>query len=448
MGLWGPSMFSMVAYCVFNSYMEHVSLMEVMSPLILYFIIGTYIATISGYEHPKLVLRRLNMHLSSEVRQNELHAIFAFRAHTPEGHAVNQIATIADVLFKNKFQWWTQVAAALAGTLHALTPVFHRMVIEARSPDQCSADSLILKQLLWWAAGGSSMVHLMVSVPAAAISGFLCYRLISITGACIYHDLSFYYKLVLFRATTQSEPFLRYRARWIRAQKRMAKFYGRREFLQFLSLAKHDDLLLWCRIRALLMESYAGFQSKQHDIMVTYLLLYTISFTIYIFFFQISGKDNSLSVFDIRARLDVFVFSLLLIAIINLKLNIHALRKSDISLLHKEYYNVSMSLSCGHAAAQQQFTQFTGAGMGMGMGTPGTGALRYAHPYAASAHGGAHLNMHHNMHHGAPGGVAGLHAHTNPETCTPSAGNVSGSSLRRTGSSSRFQASLVRRQVI
>ena len=67
MGLWGPSMFSIVSYCFFYSYMERVSLMEVISPLMIYFIIGTYIATISGYEHPKLVLRRLNMHLSSGV---------------------------------------------------------------------------------------------------------------------------------------------------------------------------------------------------------------------------------------------------------------------------------------------------------------------------------------------------------------------------------------------
>jgi len=135
----------------------------------------------------------------------------------------------------------------------------------------------------------------MVSVPATAISGFLCYRLITISGGCLYHDLGFYYKLVLFRATTQAEPFLRYRARWIRAQRRMSNFKGRREFLQFLNLQKHDDLLLWCQIRGLLMESYAGFKSKQHDIMVTYLLLYTLSFTVYIFFFQLSGQ-NALSV--------------------------------------------------------------------------------------------------------------------------------------------------------
>jgi hypothetical protein len=36
-----------------------------------------------------------------------------------------------------------------------------------------------------------------------------------------------------------------------------------------------------------------------------------------------------------RARVEVVVFSLLLIAIVNLKLSIHALRKSDIGFLHK-----------------------------------------------------------------------------------------------------------------
>jgi hypothetical protein len=53
----------------------------------------------------------------------------------------------------------------------------------------------------------------------------------------------------------QAEPFLRYRARWLRARPAT----GRIEFLQFLNLHKKDDLLLWCRIRHLLVESYAGF---------------------------------------------------------------------------------------------------------------------------------------------------------------------------------------------
>jgi hypothetical protein len=43
---------------------------------------------------------------------------------------VNHIGTIADVLFKNKFHFWTQTAAALAGILHACAPVFHRVFVE------------------------------------------------------------------------------------------------------------------------------------------------------------------------------------------------------------------------------------------------------------------------------------------------------------------------------
>ena len=279
---------------------------------------------------------------------------------------MNHIGTIADVLFKNKFHFWTQTAAALAGILHACAPVFHRVFVEEAhtcTPGLCQMSERAENScrgpwelVFWWVAGGNSMAHMMVSVPAAGISGYLCYRVIVISGGCLYHELEFYYKLILFRATTQAEPFLRFRARWIRAQRRMTNFKGRREFLQFLNLQKYDDLVLWCRIRSLLIESYAGFKSRQHDILVTYILLYTLCFTLYIFFVQIRSRQNELSVFDIRARLDVFVFSLLLIVIINLKLNIHALRKSDISLLHKEYYAASMSLGMLLAAGGMSAT--------------------------------------------------------------------------------------------
>jgi hypothetical protein len=33
-------------------------------------------------------------------------AIFAFRAHTPEGHLVDQIGAIADVLFATRYRWF------------------------------------------------------------------------------------------------------------------------------------------------------------------------------------------------------------------------------------------------------------------------------------------------------------------------------------------------------
>ena len=108
----------------------------------------------------------------------------------------------------------------------------------------------------------------------------------------------------------------------------------RREFLQFLNLQKHDDLLLWCRIRHLLVESYASFHSKQGDIIVSVLISLVILYAVYIFF---ASTGSQLSVFDMRARCDVILYSILLLAIINLKLSIHHLRKSDIYLLHKEY---------------------------------------------------------------------------------------------------------------
>eukprot|EP00960_Hanusia_phi_P064898 765951-Hanusia_phi.AAC.4 len=362
MTLWVPSVFSLLVFFMFHSEMDSISIMEVLSPFTMYIIIGTYIATISGYEHPKLVLRRLNMHLSSEVRQNELHAVFAFRAHTPEGHAVDQIGAIADVLFKNKFSWWSQTAAAFAGLAHGVTPMLHRLFMYASRTEKpnfkCSSprDSgdQFYSEMFYLLCGGHSWAHALVSIPAAAVSGYLTYRLLFITSVGFYNDLSFYYKLVLFRATTQAEPFLRYRARWLRAQRKMPEYRGRREFLQFLNLQKHDDLVLWCRIRHLLMDSYSGFKSKQGDIMVTFMLLWVLAYTSYIFFFQIGREIRDLGVFDLWARLDVFCFSLLLIAIINLKLKIHGLRKSDISLLHKEHYVASMSAGIETVSAARQ----------------------------------------------------------------------------------------------
>jgi hypothetical protein len=60
-----------------------------------------------------------------------------------------------------------------------------------------------------------------------------------------------------------------------------------------------------------------------------------LAYTSHIFFFQSAYSFDQLTVFDLRSRVDVFVFSLLLIVIVRLKLAIHSLRKSDIALLHK-----------------------------------------------------------------------------------------------------------------
>jgi hypothetical protein len=113
MAQWVPCFLALGVYCVFQDHMLHVSLMEIIYPLCIYLVIGMYLATISGYEHPKLQLRRMNTTLSWEFKHNELHAVFTFRAHTPEGHAVDQINCIADVLFASQFKAFTSWAAAL-----------------------------------------------------------------------------------------------------------------------------------------------------------------------------------------------------------------------------------------------------------------------------------------------------------------------------------------------
>ena len=43
----------------------------------------------------------------------------------------------------------------------------------------------------------------------------------------------------------QPDNFLRFRAMWLRALSNLKTFHGRREFVQFLSLQKLEDLLLW-----------------------------------------------------------------------------------------------------------------------------------------------------------------------------------------------------------
>ena len=361
MAQWLPCISALALYVIFQDSMLHVSLMEVLYPLGVYMVIGMYHATISGYEHPKLQLRRINTTLSWEFKHNELQAVFAFRAHTPEGHAVDQINFIADVLFASQFKTLTYYAAALAGVIHGMVPVIHRVMqaietkrlakeMSALYDDEptCAVDDDDLKyqwmtEVYEWMCGGREWLHLVVSVPSMIISGYLTYRLLYVTSAGFHNDLNFYFKLTLFRAATQAEPFLRYRARWLRARPAT----GRNEFLQFLNLHKRDDLLLWCRIRHLLVESYAGFKSKQGDIIVSYLLASVLIYACYIFLGpSLLGRNTEqLSVFDMRVRFDVFAFSGLLILIINLKLSIHSLRTSDIQLLHKEYYFVSMSES-------------------------------------------------------------------------------------------------------
>jgi hypothetical protein len=68
-----------------------------------YQLIGLIVATISGFEHRGLVMRRKYV-LTGESRQEDLRAIFAFRAHTPEGHVVERIGVIADVICAHYFR--------------------------------------------------------------------------------------------------------------------------------------------------------------------------------------------------------------------------------------------------------------------------------------------------------------------------------------------------------
>ena len=371
MKLWAPSLFSLVVMFVYWKDMDSLSPLEMSSSLTQFIIIAAYIATISGYEHSKHVVRRL--HPARDVAKaagapkrnnNELKAVFAFRAHTPEGHAVDQIAAIADMLFSRHFHRLSTLAAVVAGIVHALTPAVHRMLIHApESPTRnaCMEPEELqwASQLYVWGFGGRGWVHLFVSLPAAAVSGYMTFYVLQLALNGFRYDLNFYYKLLLFRAATHAEPFLRYRGRWKQAEAK-GNVTGRKEFLQFLNLQKHDDLLLWCRIRHLLVESYASFNSKQVDIIITFLMSWVILHTFYIFF----GSANSqLSVFDLRIRCEVILYSVLLFAIVNLKVSIHNLRKSDISLLHKEYYFSCMADSDNeHTATKKLRGSFTTGG--------------------------------------------------------------------------------------
>jgi hypothetical protein len=69
-----------------------------------------------------------------------------------------------------------------------------------------------------------------------------------------------------------------------------------------------------------------------------------------------AGKEGSY-IFCMRARVEVVVFSLLLIAIVNLKLSIHALRKSDIGFLHK--VNTGGQITRGTTVTSEKNKHFT-----------------------------------------------------------------------------------------
>ena len=56
--LWGPALVSNTIYWLNLDQMKSVSPVEPLCPLLLYFLIGLIVATISGFEHRGLVMRR------------------------------------------------------------------------------------------------------------------------------------------------------------------------------------------------------------------------------------------------------------------------------------------------------------------------------------------------------------------------------------------------------
>uniref|UniRef100_A0A7S0THZ0 Uncharacterized protein n=2 Tax=Hemiselmis andersenii TaxID=464988 RepID=A0A7S0THZ0_HEMAN len=350
--LWAPALWSVVAFFFFFPKGSDRGLLgtdEVLQPLCLYALIGTYISTISGYEHYRIVLRRLNQALSRESQQDELHAIFAFRAHTPEGHAVEQMGCIADILYSTSYKRITTNAAALVGLVHALMPTIYRAYYVKEEP-AVARDPFDVSNWYFWVTGGHTLWHALVAVPATLTSGYLTYRLIFITSMCFYNDLAFFHKLVLFRASTTAESYLRTRSRWMKEQRKRPDL-KRRDFMRFLNLQRHDDLLLWVRIRHLLVETHSGFKSNQGDIIVAYMLLTVVFFSVFLF---LNSNSTAYAVFCMRARVEVVVFTLWLIGIVNLKLSIHALRKSDVGFLHREHYQASLQEA---AAATNNWSQ-------------------------------------------------------------------------------------------
>ena len=180
-----------------------------------------------------------------------------------------------------------------------------------------------------------------------------------------------------------------------------------RGFMSFYSLQEKHDIVLWCRIRQLLIESSAGFNNTQRDVIFTYMFLTllvlsgtlflhsssifassadasmvapsvslnppspvcgplpasplslssrTISVNVFqshlilssccalqIYLCAPKGQGRPISVLDLWALLDSFIFSILLLGIMYLKLALYDLRRSDIRILHTEYYRASLA---------------------------------------------------------------------------------------------------------
>lgn len=345
--LWLPTLIAL-GTCVANRRkMANISIVEPICPLLLYNLIGLIVATISGFEHRGLVMRRKYV-LTGESKQEDLRAIFAFRAHTPEGHAVERIGVIADVLCVKDFKAVSNFLSKVMGFLHFLVPAISRFYVS-------EIDGPLLFKLQFWLAGGHDFIHAVVTLPSAIISGYLVYRLMFITFDIFYNDLAFLFKLKLFRASTTAGYYLSYRRKWLRTiakdgdLKKKARGWEN-GFMQFLTLQDNSDLLLWCRVRQLLMDSCCGFKNTQRDVIFTYMLIaqFILSFILVTnhynsFLKPGDGERKPITSLDLWALLDCSVFSIVLVSIMYLKLALYDLRRSDIHLLHNEYYRASLA---------------------------------------------------------------------------------------------------------
>jgi hypothetical protein len=120
------------------------------------------------------------------------------------------------------------------------------------------------------------------------------------------------------------------------------------------------------------MNTHTGFNNTQRDVIFTY-MFFTLIFLSGILVYNNSvwwGGDGCggegggggrggacqgrpISVLDLWALLDSFIFSILLLGIMYLKLALYDLRRSDIRLLHTAHYKASEA----HATRQQSGVQ-------------------------------------------------------------------------------------------
>ena len=148
--------------------------------------------------------------LTGESRQEDLRAIYAFGSHTPEGHAVERIGVIADVLCGSWFKPSSKALSWLMGFVHFLVPMLNRMYYDLSwngaeladggrvwkagdalgrlSWEACTASKkqwlecrrAMGERVWYWLFGGSMWMHAAVTLPCSIISGYLVYRSVTL----------------------------------------------------------------------------------------------------------------------------------------------------------------------------------------------------------------------------------------------------------------------------